>query len=230
QIRLFAELLRNGQLRSEQERERSIGIIDEEAQRLTYLVENVLAFSRSEHGRGAVATEPVAMDLEIEAAVDAFAPLARARRAKITASVEHGLIVRVDPRALRQIVLNLLDNAVKYGPLGQTVTISLAASDTAVTVTVEDNGEGVPKSEREHIWEPYYRVARETDASVGGSGIGLSIVRELVVLNGGRAWVEEAPGGGARFIVEFPRADDAAASSSAEIPTRRAAIGGGPSV
>lgn len=229
QIRLFAELLRNGQLTSEQERERSIGIIDEEAQRLTYLVENVLAFSRSENSRAAVATEPVAMDLEIEAAVDAFAPLARARRAKITANVERGLVVRMDPRALRQIVLNLLDNAVKYGPLGQTVTISLAASDTAVTVTVEDNGQGVPKSEREHIWEPYYRMARETDVSVGGSGIGLSIVRELVVLNGGRAWVEDAPGGGARFIVEFPRADDPAASSSA-VPARRTAMGGGPSV
>ena len=229
QIRLFAELLRNGQLRSEQERERSIGIIDEEAQRQTYLVENVLAFSRSEHGRGAVAIEPVAMDLEIEAAVDAFAPLARARRAKIAATVERGLIIRADPRALRQIVLNLLDNAVKYGPLGQTVGISLAAFGETVRVTVQDNGPGVPTPEREHIWEPYYRVGRETDAAIGGSGIGLSIVRELVVLNGGRAWVEDGPGGGARFVVEFPRADDPA-TSAATTPARRAAMGGGPSV
>ncbi len=227
QIRLFAELLRNGQLCSEQERERSIGIIGEEAQRLTYLVENVLAFSRSEHGSGAVTTEPVAMDREIEAAVDAFAPLARVRRAKIRASIEHGLIVRVDPRALRQIVLNLLDNAVKYGPLGQTVTVSLNGTDATVIIAVEDNGPGVPTTEREHIWEPYYRVGRETDASVGGSGIGLSIVRELVVLNGGRTWVEDAQGGGARFVVEFPRGDDSTAAAAA-IPMRRAAIGGGP--
>ena len=229
QIRLFAELLRNGQLRSEQERERSIGIIDEEAQRLTYLVENVLAFSRSEHGRGSVTAETVAMDLEIEAAVDAFAPLARVRRARIKATIERGLIVRVDPRALRQIVLNLLDNAVKYGPLGQTVTISLTATEATVLVAVEDNGPGVPKAEREHIWEPYYRLGRETDASVGGSGIGLSIVRELVLLNGGRAWVEDAPSGGARFVVEFPRGDDPAAAV-APILARRAAMGGGPAV
>jgi signal transduction histidine kinase len=228
QIRLFAELLRNGQLRSEQERERSIGIIDEEAQRLTYLVENVLAFSRSEHGRGTVMAEPVAMDREIEAAVDAFAPLARVRRAKVRSNIERGLIVRVDPRALRQIVLNLLDNAVKYGPLGQTVTVSLAGTERTVRVAVEDSGPGVPKAEREHIWEPYYRLGRETDASVGGSGIGLSIVHELVALNGGRAWVEDASGGGARFVVEFPRGDDAAAVAS--IPARRAAMGGGPAV
>jgi signal transduction histidine kinase len=226
QIRLFAELLRNGQLRSEQERERSIGIIDEEAQRLTYLVENVLAFSRSEHGRGMVTVEPVAMDREVEAAVNAFAPLARVRRAKIQSNIQRGLIARVDPRALRQIVLNLLDNAVKYGPLGQTVTVSLSGSSESVTVAVEDGGPGVPRAEREHIWEPYYRLGREADAAVGGSGIGLSIVRELVLLHGGHAWVEDGKDGGARFVVEFPRGDEPPAAT-AEIPLRRAAAGGG---
>ena len=126
QIRLFAELLRNGQSRSDQERERSFSIIDEEAQRLTYLVENVLSFARSEHGRSTVIVEPLAMDREMEAAIDAFAPLARVRRAKIRSTIEPGLVSRVDPRGLRQIVLNLLDNAVKYGPLGQTVNVTLS--------------------------------------------------------------------------------------------------------
>ena len=224
QIRLFAELLRNGQLRSEEERERSLSIIDEEAQRLTYLVENVLSFSRSEHGRGTVTVEPVAMDREIEAAVDAFAPLARFRRAKIKSNVERGLVARVDPLALRQIVLNLLDNAVKYGPLGQTVTVSLTGTEATVLVSVEDNGPGVPRNEHEHIWEPYYRLGRETEASVGGSGIGLSIVRELVTLHGGRVWVEDRSGGGARFVAEFPRAEDPS-SPTAALPLRRAAAG-----
>jgi signal transduction histidine kinase len=228
QIRLFAELLRNGKLRSEEERDRSIGIIDEEAQRLTYLVENVLAFSRSEHGSGAVTVEPVAMDKEIEAAVDAFAPLARVRRAKIKSNIERGLVARVDPRALRQIVLNLLDNAVKYGPLGQTVTVSLSGTASSVIVAVEDRGPGVPRSERDQIWEPYYRLTREADASVGGSGIGLSIVRELVLMHGGRAWVEDASGGGARFVIEFPRDLDPKGAAATE-PLRRAA-GGGQSV
>jgi signal transduction histidine kinase len=164
------------------------------------------------------------MDREIEAAVDAFAPLARVRRAKIKANVERGLVARVDPRALRQIVLNLLDNAVKYGPLGQTVTVSLSGTDATVQVAVEDKGPGVPRSEREHIWEPYYRVARESDASVGGSGIGLAIVRELVVMHGGRTWVEDAKDGGARFVVEFPR--DSHPGSMITTPPRQAAVGG----
>lgn len=205
QIRLFAELLRNGQLRSDQERERSFSIIDEEAQRLTYLVENVLAFARSEHGRNTVIAEPLSMDVEMEAAIDAFAPLARVRRAKIRSTIEPGLVSRVDPRALRQVVLNLLDNAVKYGPLGQTVSVTLSGTADRVTITVDDEGPGVPKGDREKIWDPYVRLSRETESAAGGSGIGLSIVRELVRLHEGRTWVEDAPGGGCRFVIEFPR-------------------------
>lgn len=205
QIRLFAELLRNGQLRSEAERERSFSIIDEEAQRLTYLVENVLAFARSEHGRNTLVVEPLEMDRELQAAIDAFAPLARVRRARIHSSIEPGLVSRVDPRGLRQVVLNLLDNAVKYGPVGQTVNISLSSTSDKVIIAIEDKGPGVPKSEREKIWDPYVRLSRAAESAAGGSGIGLSIVRELVRLHGGRAWVEDAPAGGARFVIEFPR-------------------------
>ncbi|HEX6575473.1 MAG TPA: HAMP domain-containing sensor histidine kinase [Gemmatimonadaceae bacterium] len=225
QIRLFAELLRNGQLRSEAERERSFGIIDEEAQRLTYLVENVLAFARSEHGRSTVVVEPLEMDREINAAIDAFAPLARVRRARIHSSIEPGLIARVDPRGLRQIVLNLLDNAVKYGPVGQTVNISLSGTQDKVVIAIEDKGPGVPKSEREKIWDPYVRLSRAAESAAGGSGIGLSIVRELVRLHGGTARVEDAVGGGARFVVEFPREPEREAGSSLGMERQSAGVG-----
>lgn len=225
QIRLFAELLRNGQLRSDQERERSFSIIDEEAQRLTYLVENVLAFARSEHGRNTVIAEPLAMDVEMEAAIDAFAPLARVRRAKIRSTIEPGLVSRVDPRALRQVVLNLLDNAVKYGPVGQTVSVALASTDDHVIVSVEDKGPGVPKADREKIWDPYVRLTRETESAAGGSGIGLSIVRELVRLHEGRTWVEDAAGGGARFVVEFPRVHADRPTPSRSMPRQSAGVG-----
>ena len=225
QIRLFAELLRNGQLRSDQERERSFSIIDEEAQRLTYLVENVLAFARSEHGRNTVTAEPLAMDVEMEAAIDAFAPLARVRRAKIRSTIEPGLIARVDPRGLRQVVLNLLDNAVKYGPLGQTVTVSLSGTAESVIIAVEDKGPGVPKAEREKIWDPYVRLSRETESAAGGSGIGLSIVRELVRLHEGRTWVEDAEGGGARFVIEFPRVHESKHSMSGVVRQESVGVG-----
>jgi signal transduction histidine kinase len=153
------------------------------------------------------------MDREMQAAMDAFAPLARARRAKINSSIEPGLVARVDPRGLRQIVLNLLDNAVKYGPVGQTVNVSLAGNDDKVVIAVEDKGPGVPRSEREKIWDPYVRLSRAAESAAGGSGIGLSIVRELVRLHGGRTWVEDAQSGGARFVVEFPKVSDRSSDS-----------------
>jgi signal transduction histidine kinase len=102
---------------------------------------------------------------------------------------------------------NLLDNAVKYGPDGQTITVrvqtSATAADGEVALVVEDEGPGIPPAERERVWQPFTRL-REEDGTRGGSGLGLSLVRELVVRQGGRAWVEDAAGGGARFVVTLP--------------------------
>jgi signal transduction histidine kinase len=113
QIRWFAELLHMGKLRSEDERQRSASIIDQEARRLTYLVENVLDFSRGEKGANRIAPIPLELEHEIDDVVELFAPLARARQAILRATVEPGLIVAADRDALRQILLNLLDNAAR---------------------------------------------------------------------------------------------------------------------
>ena len=110
----------------------------------------------------------------------------------------------VDPAALRQILLNLLDNAVKYGPLGQTVTITLRRVGDRVRIMVDDEGPGIPSDERDRVWEPYRRLESAVTAAVAGSGIGLSVVAQLVAMHGGRAWVDSAPGKGARFVVELP--------------------------
>lgn len=222
QIRMFAELLRNGQLRSDQERTRSAEIIDEEAQRLTYLVENVLSFARSEHraprpARSGIAPK-IATDRDVRRAVEAFAPLARARRATVQAELPPRVALSVDPSALRQVLLNLLDNAVKYGPPGQTVAVGMkavlatpkqlaAGARDVVRIWVDDQGPGIPEDEREHIWDPFHRLERTLETAVGGSGIGLSIVKDLLDENGGRVWAEDAPGGGARFVVELPAGD-----------------------
>ena len=218
QIRLFAELLRKGQLPTKEEQMRSAEIIDEEAQRLGYLVENVLNFSRSEHDAQRVQARAIDLAAEVREAVDAFAPLARARRASLRADVEPGLRAHADPRALRQVLFNLFDNAVKYGPPGSTVTVGGApGEDGSVRVWVDDEGPGVPPAERDRIWSPYYRMQRDSETAVGGSGIGLAVVRELVAFQGGQAWVEDAPSGGARVVVELP-AERAVASVSESAP------------
>ena len=218
QIRWFAELLHMGKLRSDEERTRSAGIIDQEARRLTYLVENVLNFSRAEKGTNRISPTSLDLGSELRDAVEMFTPLARSRRMSVRLAVTSGLTVTADRDALRQILLNLLDNAAKYGPLGQTITVGSAPSPAAdgsrARFWVEDQGPGIPAADRDRVWEPYVRLNRSAESATGGSGIGLSVVRELVTLQGGAAWIEAAgASGGARVVVELP-----AQGASADVP------------
>src|SRR5918992_348287 len=210
QIRWFAELLHMGKLRSEEERHRSLRIIDQEARRLTYLVENVLSFSRAERKANRISSVPTELEREIRDALEMFGPLARSRRATLRSELEHGVTLEVDRDALRQVLLNLLDNAVKYGPRGQTVTVGMRAvrengSGPRVRLWVEDQGPGIPVADRDRVWEPYVRLDRDVDGATGGSGIGLAVVRELVALHGGRAGGGEGGAGeGTRVVIELP--------------------------
>ena len=205
QVRMFAETLLLGRVRSEEERLRSLQIVDQEARRLTHLVENILQFSRAE--REVITLAPVAVDLaaQVREAVEAFAPVARSRHVTVQTALESGVVCMVDPGALRQILLNLLDNAVKYGPQGQTVTIALRQVGSFARIVVDDEGPGIPAEDRERIWEPYQRLESAVTGAVAGSGIGLAVVAQLVTLHGGRAWTENAPGRGSRFVVELSR-------------------------
>ena len=204
QIRWFAELLHMGKLRTEEERARSAGIIDQEARRLTYLVENVLNFSRTEKGTNRISPAPVELDHEIRDALELFAPLARARQMGVNDELAANAVVFLDRDALRQILLNLLDNAVKYGPPGQTITVGSEIVGDRARIWVEDQGPGIPHEDRRRVWDPYVRLNREAESATGGSGIGLSVVRELVELHGGRTRAESARGGGARIVIELP--------------------------
>ncbi|MBI4410083.1 MAG: HAMP domain-containing histidine kinase [Gemmatimonadetes bacterium] len=206
QIRLFAETLLLGRTRSEDERRRSLEIIDNEAKRLTQLVENVLLFSRNGHGQARITREPSELARLIQSATDAFAPLARPRGTRFRVDLERGVHASVDAGALRQMLLNLLENAVKYGPPNQEVLVGMALFGERARIWVDDAGPGIPRRQRQRVFEPFHRLERHS-GSVGGSGIGLAVVRELVRLHDGRVWIEDAPGGGARFVLEIPGAE-----------------------
>ena len=203
QIRLFAELLHTGALRSDAERSRATRVMDQEARRLTYLVENVLAFSRQERQHEHIARELVDVSAEVRDVLDFFGPVARARGVHLTMNVPGDTYADVDRDALRRILLNLLDNAVKYGPLDQRVLVSAERLTRTLRIEVSDRGPGIPPEHTDQIWEPYQRLARDANSAVGGSGIGLAVVHDLAKLHDGRAWVEANPGGGARFVVEL---------------------------
>ena len=203
QIRVLAELLRLGKIPGEERRERSLRIIDQEARRLTFLVESILSFSALDRDKVLPAMTDVAA--EIDEIVTGFEPLASIHGVRVVTSLERGLVANVDRAAMRQVLLNLLDNAVRYGPDGQTVTVTTETHNGTWRLTVEDQGTGIPATERERIFEPYYRMDRDARGEKGGSGIGLAVVRGLVEKHGGHITVGDAEAGsGARFSLELP--------------------------
>jgi signal transduction histidine kinase len=203
QIRMFAETLELGRVRDDHERERSLGILVNETRRLTHLVDNVLLFSRSE--RNGMRMQRTATDLSglVTEVCEGFRPLARAARQELEGEIAPDVRGSVDGDALRQALLNLLDNAVKYGPPGQRIRVGLSRlPDQRAMMWVEDEGSGIRADRRERVWEPYFRLERHRESATAGSGIGLAVVRSVAAGHGGSARIEEARSGGARFVVE----------------------------
>jgi PAS domain S-box-containing protein len=112
-----------------------------------------------------------------------------------------------DPDKVRQVLSNLVENAVKYSPEGGTVTVTLRPHDDRLRFTIADEGLGVPPEEQRRIFEKFYRLDPQLSRGVGGTGLGLYISRELVTRMGGRIWVESDGARGSRFVIELPRAD-----------------------
>ncbi len=212
QIRLLSELLGSDGFRSAAERERATGVIHREALRLTNLVDNILEFARLRRTSGAPAATPVSLAAVATELAESLAPLLDSQGARLEVVVEEDLFVAGGRDTVSRILRNLVENAVKYGAPGQTIRLTVARGGAAgaARITVDDEGPGIPEGERTRIWQPYYRLDRDRNAAIGGSGLGLSVVAEVMRELGGSASVGDAPGKGARFVIEFPGAVDAA--------------------
>ena len=225
QIRMFSETLLMGRAKTPEQGNRWLRIINRESERMTHLVESILLFSRSERSGTRLAREVTDVSVIVREATDAFLPIASTKQVVVHNVLLPHAVSFVDPGAVRQVLVNLLDNAVKYGPEGQTVTVKLElAARNMLELSVTDQGNGVPRSQREQIWKPFVRLDRD-DGTTGGSGLGLSVVRDLVERHGGRIIVADNPvQRGARFIALIPRGLDGAQLAEAEIKMERQRI------
>lgn len=173
--------------------------------RMGSLVARLLALARAEpDAREAVMRQR--MDLEKLARTVTTDAIPRALEAAIDlgfASPEHAIPMEGDPILLRELIGNLLDNALRYCPPGSEVTVEVAMAGDTATISVTDNGPGVPSEERERVFERFHRLA---DSTVPGSGLGLAIVREVARAHGGQAFMASGPDArGARVVVTLPR-------------------------
>jgi signal transduction histidine kinase len=207
QIRMFAELQEAGKLRAPEDQRRAIAVINRESRRLTHLVENILQFSRLRRTpEQRMPKEELDLAEALADGLDAVTSLLQDRGMTLQVASHPGLNVVANRDALTRIVVNLLDNAVKYGPPGQTISVTVDRLNGSARLSVSDEGPGVPQADRTAIWKPYRRLERDMKAQLPGTGIGLSVVSELAAHHDGRAWVDDVPGGGARFVVELPLA------------------------
>jgi signal transduction histidine kinase len=206
QIRMFTDTLLLDRIRNPAEGRRALEIIAQETRRLSQLVENVLYFHR--HRRAPAAAPGAAMDLStfVLEVTESFKPLAASKRIGIALNIPaHEVVAVGSADALRQVLLNLLDNAVKFGPADSTIRVSLQPEGPIARLSVEDDGAGVPAADRQRIFEPF---ERGESRGAGGAGIGLAVVQQIVSEHGGSVAVEPATSGGARFVVSLPLADE----------------------
>lgn len=209
QILMFVQLLRLGRTRTEAERERSLEIIERETHRLIALSNSVLAGAKSDLQ---LDSAPVDVASVAQTAADFFMPLAQARKMRIELDVHEPAIARGDPGAIRQILINVLDNAAKYGPIGQTITIGVRTEGKIVRLWVDDCGPGIAAAERQSVWEPFHRLGGTLDDSTGGAGLGLSIVRDLATAMDATADLSATPAGGTRFTLALHASHNGSAS------------------
>jgi two-component system phosphate regulon sensor histidine kinase PhoR len=213
-IRLFNELLLADRQEDAGRRSYYRGVIDRECRRLTLLVERVLDFSRSEHAAHRPRREALDLRRVVEDAIQGLG----GEPGRVVCRLEPVPPVMGDAHALGQVVLNLVDNALKYSPDDQPVEVSLRADAGAVKLLVRDHGCGIPQAERERIFEDFYRVESGDAQRASGSGLGLALVRRAVAAHGGRVDVASEVGRGSAFSVSLPL--PAAVAATTPAPSR----------
>lgn len=206
-IRGYAETLLDGGLEDSVNNRRFVEIIQNHAIRLNNIASDLLALSEMDSNPDAEPVAGIAVDEIVESALHTVEGAAALRSVSIRTSGCSGCTVLANRLRLEQVIVNLLDNAVKFNRPGGTVSIECATGDNnLVCLSVSDTGSGIPSEDLKRIFERFYRVDRARSHQVGGTGLGLSIVKQAIERMGGSVSVASQLGQGSRFTIQLPSA------------------------
>ncbi len=204
-IRLYAETLELGRIKTREKAQEYYRIVREESERLSALINNILDFSRIEAGRKEYDFRETDLAELVSNTLDAYRFQIEQQGFVLEQSIESDLPpVRVDREAIARSLVNLINNALKYSADDKFLGIRLSRADGLLKLEVEDHGIGIARGEQSKIFEKFYRAGDPLVHSTKGSGLGLSLVRHIAHAHGGEVEVESAPGKGSKFTLFLP--------------------------
>jgi signal transduction histidine kinase len=182
----------------------TLGSALEETERLSRIVESLMAISRLDAGEARVELAHFDLAELTSSTTEQMRLLAEDKDIALRCESEQQVRVEGDRARLKQVIVNLVDNAIKYTPAGGLVGVKVSASNGRAVIEVNDNGVGIPSEALPHIFERFYRVDKARSRQMGGAGLGLSIIKAIVTAHGGQVKVESVEGKGSQFLVELP--------------------------
>lgn len=193
-------------VRTSEEYRESLSLIKDEAEHLSRIVEDLFVLARQPLGSApGLAREPVLLNAAVRDCARVAQVLASRKGVLLeNESERESLVLQGDGELIKRMILNLLDNAVKYTPRGGAINISLGRQNGNAEIVVRDTGIGIPEADQLHVFDRFYRVDKARSRSLGGAGLGLSIVSSIVEAHGGKISVKSAPNEGSTFTVELP--------------------------
>ncbi|MGB9779991.1 two-component system histidine kinase PnpS [Caldanaerobacter sp.] len=207
-IRGFIETLRNGAIEDPKARERFLDIIDFEAERLTRLINDILTLSEIENVKDGYPLEEIELDKEIENIIYIMEKAAKDKNITLKKDLNcKDLIIITNRDRFHQMMINLIDNGIKYTQEGGFVKVKTASDQEKIIIEIEDNGIGIPKDKIPRLFERFYRVDKSRSRKLGGTGLGLAIVKHIVESMKGEISVDSEVGKGTKFTIKFEKRD-----------------------
>ena len=205
-IKGYTETLLEGALK-EEIASQFVQVIKKHTDRLTKIVEDLLMLSKIESREFQLNLEPITLPDLFEDVLGFIREAAGKKNITIIQNeIPSSLVIQADRNYLEQVLINLLDNAIKYTSTGGRITISALETDQKeIQISVQDNGIGIPREDLPRIFERFYRVDKGRSQEMGGTGLGLSIVKHIIQAHGGRVWVESQIGKGSTFYFTLPK-------------------------
>jgi len=205
-IKGFVETLLDGALEQPDDARRFLHIVSAQADRLGAIIEDLLELAHIEQQREReqIVLQPGRLKEVLDAALEACRFQASEKDVRLELDCPADVRAEIDANLLERAVFNLLDNAVKYSPPGETVEVTVAAGQGEIAIEVRDRGCGIAREHQPRIFERFYRVDKARSRKLGGTGLGLAIVKHIAQAHHGRATVESTPGKGSTFAIHLP--------------------------